>query len=257
MRRRTVRILAILFVSLAALAVLLAFHGFGSRPAHLSDLMLDEAQFARLTEGRAEDPSLVSTFLCNGFELPAAGGNYYYSIVDGDRTGMDPVAEARGEGALKLAFARRALDAQTLRSGDGFRFIAYNDGAYCTGVLYPTTLPVMQITVTEPDEDGSYEIYDRENRDAQMLLYDNRSTIPATSRFSQSALTIRIRGNTTGLLPKKSYRLSLFSVSTGEHRRHNDLSDPPRSAGNGSRAGMGLLRLHNLRGLPAGVYRGQ
>ena len=223
MRRRTARILAILFVSLAALAVLLVFRGSGSRSAHLSDLMLDAPQFSRLTESRSEDPDLITALFCNGFELPAAGDNYYYSIVDGDRTGMDPVAEARGSGPLKLAFLRRSLDEQTLRSGDGLAFVAYNDTDYCTGVLYPTTLPVMSITVTEPDQDGSYEIYDRTSRDAQMLLFDNRSTIPATSRFCRSELTIRVRGNTTAVLPKKSYRLSLFTVSTGDHRRHNDL----------------------------------
>ena len=223
MRRRTVRILAILFVSFAVLAALLFFHGFRSRPAHLSDLMVDEAQFTRLAESRAEDPALVSAFLCNGFEAPAAGCDFYYSIIEGDPTGMDPVVEARGDCSLKLAFLRRALDGQTLRSGGGLPFIAYSDNAYCAGTLYPTTLPVMRITVTEPDQNGSYDITDRVYRDAEMLLFDNRAAIPATSRYSRSDLTLRVRGNTTAVLPKQSYRLSLFQVSTGNHRRHNDL----------------------------------
>ncbi len=223
MGRRTVRVLAILFVSLAALAVLLTFHGLGSGASHLSDLMLDAAQLDRLTEGRAEDPGLISKFLCNGYELTSAGGDFYYSIVEGNRAAMDPVVEVLGERPLKLAFARRALDAQTLRSGDGLRFIAYSDTAYCSGTLFPTTLPVMSINVTEPDESGSCEVLDRTLRDAEMVLFDNRATIPATARFSHSSLTIRIRGNTTAVLPKQSYRLSLFAVSIGNHRRHNDL----------------------------------
>ena len=223
MRRRTIRILAILFVSLSALAALLVFHGFGSRPAHLSDLMLDEAEFGSLTDNRTEDPSLVSALLCNGFEMPGAGGDFYYSIIEDDPSGMDPLVEVRGNGPLKLAFLRRALDEGTLRSGDGLRFIAYSDAVYCTGTFYPTTLPVMRITVTEPDQSGSYDILDRVYRDAEMLLFDNRATIPATSRYSCSDLTLRVRGNTTAVLPKQSYRLSLFQVSTGNHRRHNDL----------------------------------
>ena len=222
MRRRTVCILAILAISLAALAGLLFFRGPGSGSGRLSRRMTDEASFDRLTEGRAEDPDLVSEFLCNGVVLPGGDGAFYYSMREGDT--MDPVVEVRGREALTLTFARRSLDAQTLRGGEGLPFIACSKTAYCTGVLYLTSLPVMSITVTEPDAAGSYEIYDRIDRDAKMLLYDNRAGVPDTARINSSETTIRIRGNTSAVLPKQSYRLSLFTVSTGLHRRHNNLS---------------------------------
>ena len=116
------------------------------------------------------------------------------------------------------------MDEQTLRSGEGLPFLAYTDGAFCKGTLFLTTLPVMEITVTAPDESGSYEVLDREKREARMVLFDNRAALSDGDRFCRSSLTIRIRGNTSAVLPKLSYRLSLFRDSGGKQRsNHMDL----------------------------------
>ena len=191
-------------------------------PPRLSGLMADEAQLDRLTEGRTEDPDLISALSCNGLALLRAGGDYYYSMIEDDPDGMDPVVEAGGDRPLQLAFAQRTLDGQTLRSGEGLPFLAYSDSAYCKGILYMTTLPVMEITVTAPDESGSFEVLDREEREARMVLFDNRAARSDGDRFCRSSLTIRIRGNTSAVLPKLSYRLSLFRNSGGK-QRSNDM----------------------------------
>ena len=206
---------------LAALAVLLNTHPFGSKPARLSALMMNSSEFEALTAVRKEDPSLFDTMRCNDYVLPTASASFYYSMIEGDPYALDPLVEVQGKGALSLAFCSTTPDEDFLRSGAPIPFAVYTDTAYALGELYVTTLPVMDITVTEPDGEGSFEIYDRIERKAVMTLFDNRGGIPARSRIVHSDTSIRLRGASSAYLPKKSYRLSLSMVSPGENVRHN------------------------------------
>ena len=224
MRKHTLYGLVLLTAVLAALAVLLNAHPFGSAPARLSSLMVAPSEFEALPQGRTEDPTLLQALRCNDYALPAASNTFYYSMIDGDPFALDPLVSVQGKEKLSLAFCENTVDAAFLEAGEALRFVAYTDNAYALGTMHLTTLPTVNITVTEPDEAGSYEIYDRIERDAVMTLFDNRDAVPNRARIVHSDTSIRIRGASSALMPKKSYRLSLSMVSPGENIRHNPLN---------------------------------
>lgn len=224
MRKHTLYGLVLLTLVLAALVLVLNAHPFGSKPARLSSLMVSASAYDALPEGRSEDPSLLQGLSCNDFSLPAASNAFYYSMIEGDPFALDPLVAAQGSQTLCIAFCEELLDEAFLRRGEGLRFTVYTDTAYAHGTMHLTTLPTVCITVTQPDDAGSYEIYDRMERAATMTLFDNRDAIPNRARIVRSDTSIRIRGASSAQVPKKSYRLSLNTLSLGENLRQNPQS---------------------------------
>lgn len=220
MRTRVVRGLLLLALTVAALLFVLGFHGFGSKAARLGDLMTDGAQYAAITDGRTEDEGLLSALLCDDVTLPRAGSDFYFSLPGGDPRALDPVVEALGSEKLSIVFPQTTIDEAFLRTGEPIPFTVYTADRFARGSLYLTTLPVMNVTVTEPDAEGSFAVYDRNARDAEMTLIDNRENL----RLVHSETTIRVRGASSSFTPKQSYRLSLFSASVGGNIRKNKLS---------------------------------
>ncbi len=221
MRKHTIQGLILLGVTLLALALLLGSTGYGTTAARLSQITVSEETFSALTENLTEQPDLISQLRCNDFVLPGGADNYYYSMLEGDELAFDPIVQATGRQKLQIAFTEQKLDEAFLCRGGGLPFVAYSDSAFARGTLYFTTLPTISIDVTEPDSSGSLEIYDRVNRLAKFDLFDNRKNVPTNARRVHSETLIRIRGASSSYQPKQSYRLSLSTLSLGDHRRSN------------------------------------
>lgn len=219
MRKYVLRALVLLGVTLAGLFLVVGARGCGSGASRLTACMV--GNLSAVTDGRREEPGLLSELRCGDYALPCAGMDFYYSVPADDPRGMDPVVEALGGQRLSLAFAQQQVNEAFLRSGEPLTFAVYTDTAYSIGRLYFTTLPTVSITVTEPDSAGSYDILDRVERAARMSLFDNRAGVPAGRRVINSDTTIRIRGASSAYTPKKSYRLSLFTTSLGNNHRKN------------------------------------
>lgn len=213
----------LLFAITAALLLVICFNSFGSTPNRLSHLMI-KGSINDLISYRQEDLNLLTGLKCNDYILPSAGADFYYSIIEGDQRGFDPVIEAMSNQKVSITFEKASITDTFLRTGKPIPFIVYSDTAYALGNLYITTLPTISISVLEPDSDGNYDVCDRTNRSASLSLFDNRKDVLPAFRVTNSKTTIRIRGNSSAAVPKKSYRLSLYSYSTGQNRRKNSRS---------------------------------
>ena len=221
MRKHTVQGLILLGVTLLALVLLLGNSEHWTAASRLTQSMVSEEEFTALTKNRTEQPELISQLRCNDFVLPGGAGSFYYSMIEGDKLAFDPVVQIDGRRKLQIAFPARQLDEEFLRQGGGLPFVAYTGSSFARGTLYFTTLPTVSIDVLEPDSNGSLDIYDRNNRLAELNLFDNRENIPSNSRRVHSETSIRIRGASSSYLPKQSYRLSLSTLSLGDNRRSN------------------------------------
>lgn len=97
---------------------------------------------------------------------------------------------------------------------DGIRLLMYTDREYHLYELVTTTLPLMRIEYEE-------KISFLEDIPMHMTLLDNRPE--AARHFITSEGKIHLRGNSTSIFPKLSYRFSLRTESDNGSIRGNDI----------------------------------
>ncbi|MCM1183978.1 MAG: CotH kinase family protein [Roseburia sp.] len=190
---------------------------FRDNPQRYSQHLISEERYTDIIAARSREEGLLEelifdeqTLLCDN-----TSRTFYYSLVEGSSSAYDPYVKIRGtEGNLRLAFSDGAITEEGIRDNRTISVLAYTDSGYEEYALKCTLLPIMNIEC------------DREIGDAYvpmtMTLFDNRRD--TASRVTVSEGEIHIRGASARDFPKKSYRISLKTVSLGGNIRTNQVS---------------------------------
>ena len=140
---------------------------------------------------------------------------FYYSLVEGDTDGYDPIIKIKSElKDLKLAFLEDEITVKGIKNNETISFLAYTSEVYCTYHLKCTTLPLMNVECQEEIPDDSVPM--------EVTLFDNSAS--AVGRLVCSGGEIHLRGATARAYPKKGFRFSLRTESVGGSVRPNHIS---------------------------------
>lgn len=141
-------------------------------------------------------------------------GTFYYSLVEEDDDAFNPVVQMSGDSKYQLGIYDSTITNEVISNNEVIEFIVFSDSEYAKYQLKCTTLPVMNIQCDEVIGDNDCNM--------QVSLFDNRKD--CFNRVTSSEGEIRVRGATTRVFPKKSYKMTLTKRSPGKNRRANVIS---------------------------------
>lgn len=246
MKKKTIRgILAILGgVVLVFVLIIITFGNSGNKK--LTELMAtsDEIQKIKAARMLVQD-NLLDDIKFDQFSLAYDSKNnrWFYSLVKGSDTASNPFVTLKAEKGAKVLFEECKVDEEWISLNKSIHFIVYTDESYFESEIVCTTLPLMEISVT--DSNYGIEVNTRadENEsenplglsdagepikfadtDIHIKLFDNQANLADSSRITQSSAKAHIRGNSSVIDKKKSYKLSLRKESIGNNIRKNDVS---------------------------------
>ena len=134
-----------------------------------------------------------------------SAGTFYSSLIEGDDTRFDPLVTADGNG-IRLAVCSEPIDADFVKNNGTVRLLAYNNTDCREYALKLTELPMINL-VTAKEITKNFPVT------FTMEFFDNRADAPV--HFSSSIGTIHLRGASSLMYPKQSYKINLRS-STGK-----------------------------------------
>ena len=192
----------ILFIG-AVLACIGVLH-YSSPKGRLSSLQVSETEYRSILDSHtAADGIFLQGLWLN--EQPAffdeSADTFYSSLVEGDERWSDPSVTTDGTG-IKLAVCSEPINADFVKKNGTIKLLAYNDRVCREYSLKLTTLPMLNI-VTEKEITKNIPVT------FTLELFDNRADAPV--RFSSSIGTIHLRGASSLMYPKQSYRINLKS----------------------------------------------
>jgi hypothetical protein len=181
-------------------------------------------------ERAASDDEMLQSIKFNGYELSFdhEKKRWYYSIVEDCETSGDPdVSWVSSDKNTEIWFEDRELgNLDDIEGNVPISVIAYNDVSYEKYELVCTTLPIVEIEVGENPftQDENVFVNDTGNASYDYLsdaglpikyidtnisiqVFDNRSD--CANRVVKSDATAHIRGSSSVLWEKKSYKISL------------------------------------------------
>lgn len=209
-----------LIVSLALIVLAYIYSFFTNSGERLNYCVVSEKQYEEILASRDASSSLISSLVFNDQYLAYDSINdfYLYSLVDGSVEPYNPsVRVVSGNGDMKIRFCCDKITSDMIENNRSIPFVVYDDKQYEEGVLRLTTLPIMCIRTSGTIPDSK-----EESVDMQMELFDNRAE--ASRKILSSDGKIKVRGNTTLVYPKKSYKLSLTRATPTNSEKKNKIS---------------------------------
>ena len=197
-----------ILLAIAAVIVCAGVFSHSSPKGRLSSLQVSEDAYQELLDTH----SLTEADLLQGLWLndqktffDQAVGVFYSSLIEGDDTCFDPRVTADGNG-IRLAVYSEPIDETFVKNNGTVRLLAYNRTDCREYALKFTDLPMINLR-TEKEITKNFPVT------FTMELFDNRADAPV--RFSSSIGTIHLRGASSLMYPKQSYKINLRS-STGK-----------------------------------------
>ena len=205
--------LAILFIALSILVIGLFFgmenHSVPTYVEQFSSLCIEDADSIRYGKDRTN--SLKADLSFNGFQLfyNRKDNNFFYSLQEGNSFAYDPLVMWQSSN-IKVAFEGNGINDETIKNNETNTIILYNDKQYSEYKLTCTTLSIINIDMFEDDFGSNYS-------DCTFTIFDNRSG--DDGKCEQYEGKVRIRGGSTGDLPKPGLRIKLNSVLKGDNNK--------------------------------------
>ena len=193
-------------IALAAAAVtaVIAVLLHSSPKGRLSSLSVSDAVYAELKDSRQpSDSELLQGLWLNDRQtfFDRETDTFYYSLIEGEPDRFDPKVTADGTG-VRLAVLTAPLDEDFVRSNGTVKLLACSDTSYQEYSLKLTTLPLLNI-VTEKEITKNFPVT------FTMEFFDNRMNAPV--HYSTSIGTIHLRGASSLVYPKQSFKINLKS----------------------------------------------
>ena len=210
MNKRVLRILLLVITIASAIY----FFVYYNRERSLSSLALNQSDFNAIKAGRTETDDLSDTISFNSYPLfyDETGRRFYYSLIEGNGSAYDPGIRWNNK-TINVCFDHSEITEEMIHRNETMRMLIYDDQQYSEYEIACTTLPLLNIDVSEISIDDN---------DMKLTLFDNRKG--ASRRNIESKGKIRIKGQSTTKYPKKAFRFSLLLDSVGGNTRQNDLS---------------------------------
>ena len=218
MFRKKVRTLQILLFLSTIIAVMCSLFIFKSG-TNYNKLLIDSETYDKLvaTKTFSNECSYSIFFNDNEIFYDTQNNFYLYSLVSGGINSYNPTvyvvaSDGSEDNDYKIAFLSD-ISQDSIARGDSIPLIIYSDNYYFTSELQCTTLPVISINTFE-DITDSKDV----KTDMEFSLFDNRNNV--SDRLFSSQGQIHVRGASSMVFPKKSYRISLsYMTDNGEEKK--------------------------------------
>ena len=203
-----------LLAGIAVIAVL--FIMFRTRPAgRMSSLQVSEEEYQDILQShRISEDDILNGLWLNGrpTQFDRAAGTFYCSLQKDDPDAYDPSVTMDGTG-VKMAVLSEPINEQFTSQNGTVHLLAYTNKICREYSLKLTTLPIMNI-VSEKEISKNFPVT------FTMEFYDNRAEAPVY--YSSSIGTIHLRGASSLMYPKQSFKINLkSSVGKTEARDPN------------------------------------
>lgn len=212
----------------------------------LTELMVSAAEISEITSARTKvDEISLEDIRFDDYSLicDKSTHQWYYSLIEESSSARDPFVTVTSGEKISIVFEENTLDDELIAANEPLRFLIYTDKTYMEGEIVCTRLPLINIEVTDTTyalEDNSQAAdYDSTNplslndsgepikfadTEIKISVFDNRASLAASSRITESSARAHIRGSSSVYRDKKSYRVSLTQTSAGNNIRGNDVS---------------------------------
>ena len=213
MFRKKVRTLQILLFLSTIIAVMCSLFIFKSG-TNYNKLLIDSETYDKLVATKTFSNECSYSIFFNDNEIFYF---YLYSLVSGGINSYNPTvyvvaSDGSEDNDYKIAFLSD-ISQDSIARGDSIPLIIYSDNYYFTSELQCTTLPVISINTFE-DITDSKDV----KTDMEFSLFDNRNNV--SDRLFSSQGQIHVRGASSMVFPKKSYRISLsYMTDNGEEKK--------------------------------------
>ncbi len=180
----------------------------GKKAARLSGMMYDQSEMENIMVHRVlSDIVKLDEIRFDNMPLmyDASSSSYFYVWAGADET--DPVVTYSAPEGIWLAFAEGGFSAEAVRANRRLTFLAYTEAQYCVYQLVFTTLPVMSLAADS-------EISDTDTL-TKMTLVDGASV-------TTSLASVHIRGASSRLYPKSSYKMELIESRNGQYINNDE-----------------------------------
>lgn len=185
------------------------------RSYDFSDILISEDAWNDIKSSRVNNPLLnVSEFSFGGqkLQLDSDYGRYFYSIVGDSESSDHPEITIPRGNQLNVAVLKSTFSLENIVANKAFKMLVYSNFSYREINIITTILPIMNI-----DTLGKHEVGDEASA-ARIRLFDNRENV--RNREFISDAKIKLRGSTSRILEKKSYKINLLD---GKNSNHADL----------------------------------
>lgn len=211
MNRRIVGVLVAL-LTLCLFGIVLYCSGLSKS---FSSFYVSDDEWSKIFSNRQENSELnLSSLKFNGYNLAIAGDKAYYSIIDNDKHGYNPIISLSGN--LELAVHGEQISTDSINNNRSIEFVVYNRNEYRKLNLVSTTLPILNIDF---DNRAGHAPETRENEFFRMTLFDNNQK--TLHRITNSEGMAHRRGNASFITDKPNLTLKLTQESVGENTRSN------------------------------------
>ena len=181
-----------------------------------NDFVLSQRKIDNLIVSKKKiEDNVVKNMRFNNYDLfyDDSTNTFYYSLIEKRGNAYNPTISYDVKKQYKLAINKKITD-KVIKENESIQLIFYNNNNYIIYNLKCTTLPLININ-TEKN-------IGREDVKMSVSLFDNRKS--STRRTVLSDGLIHVRGKSSSVRPKKSYKISLTNESLGNHKRKNNIS---------------------------------
>ena len=222
MFRKKVRTLQILLFLSTIIAIICCLFTLKSETSY-NKLLIDSETYDELIASKTLSNECSYSIYFNDNEIfyDTQNNFYLYSLVSGGINSYNPTvyvvaSDGSQDNDYKIAFLSD-ISQDSIARGDSIPLIIYSDNYYFTSELQCTTLPVISINTFE-DITDSKDI----KTEMEFSLFDNRSNV--SDRFFSSQGQIHVRGSSSMVFPKKSYRIFLSYITNNGEEKKNKYS---------------------------------
>ena len=130
---------------------------------------------------------------------------FFYSIVDKEKNKYNPYVRYKANiDNTELRILDTTINDELIANNEHIRFIVYNDQYYKEYEIVVTTLPIMNISYEDNEENNEYLQQKGQDVYGEFYLYDNQNKEETITN-----LIFHLRGGTTRFFVKKGFKLSL------------------------------------------------
>ena len=181
-----------------------------------NDLLINQDEYDYIISNRKKyNGEFIDKIIFNNNPLfdVSDTNEYFYSMVEKDNNKYNPFIKYNSDNNLKISILDNKITDELIANNDHIKLLAYNDEYYKEYEIIVTTLPIMNISYEDNEENNDklnlevFQLRD-ENLDSTVdglfYLFDNSNNTVQNNKIS-----FHVRGGMSTMYAKKGLKLSL------------------------------------------------
>ena len=204
------------FIIITIYTLLFIYNIYMLNIIRFNEVVVDENTYYSILENKNEyEGDMLDKVFFNGNELfdVANTNEFFYSMVVNDNHKYNPyITYKSNTNDTKIVLLSNYITDELIANNDHIRLLAYNDYFYKEYEIVVTTLPIMNISYEDNEENRkkyniTLEDIDEDNNEynisSKVYLYDNQ-----LNNANNSDVLFHVRGKSSLTFPKKNIKLN-------------------------------------------------